>query len=330
MNQRRGNRLHPVVAGAAVVATVVGISVAATGPGAEEPPAAAGVSGDAAPAGARPALDDVPGLARGPEAAQRDEVISLWEAWARARHTATCMQRGGFDYAPEVAYPEEAVAEVAHALGVTPGTAVADGRAPHEVSDRDKNRRYVDGLRGAPREGYFQRLYGESAATMDHVARTGGELPEGVAAEDFARGGCVGRAELAVGSIWELERELGPELAELREAQHRSEEFRTATADFAECARRHGLDAARGPADVEAAFQAGTIGIDSLESVQKECFSIWVTADRAATARAADQLAARHSARLEAQQNRYAGALERIRHDREFRDFLSGQLSATE
>lgn len=149
--------------------------------------------------------DDVPGLGRSTEALARDDLIAFWEVWRRGQVTAQCMAESGFEWTPEVDYPVEALLGGVDLLGLDLSTASATtGPAPQEV-----NAMTLEGLAPAEKERYYQALHGESQDDMERVELTG-ELPEG-RGDDFAAGGCYGRAMDEIGSIWDLKRTLGAE-----------------------------------------------------------------------------------------------------------------------
>jgi hypothetical protein len=103
---------------------------------------------------ARP-LDDVPGLGLSRDAVLRDEAISYWEAWKRDVAVQDCMRGQDFDWEPEVAYPSEAVLDVAGFLAVTPSPGA--GGAEAAVA---RNGRRVSELTAEERDRYFQALVG--------------------------------------------------------------------------------------------------------------------------------------------------------------------------
>ena len=179
-------------------------------------------------------LDRYAGFGHSPEAVLRDETIAFSEAFQREQLIAECMAEAGFDYAPAVAFPTGDTREVAEVLRVQDRPFVL----PEFSSPVASNRDYERELSAAERERYNQTLLGESADDVAEADRTG-NVPEGRRAEEFATGGCFGRARAAVPSVWDARRELAPELDALR----RNDTGGDAAAQFVERHARQ-LDAA--------------------------------------------------------------------------------------
>jgi hypothetical protein len=160
-------------------------------------------------------LDQYTGFGQSPDAALRDETIAYWEAFEREQLVRECMARAGFDYAPAVAFPTGDMLEVAENLGIQDQGSSPD--LPGLSSPTNWNRGYERGLSVDERERYNQTLLGETAAEVAETDRTG-VVPEGRRAEEFATGGCFGRAQEAVPSVWDARRDLATELDALRRA----------------------------------------------------------------------------------------------------------------
>jgi hypothetical protein len=158
-------------------------------------------------------LDQYPGFGQSPEAVLRDETIAYWEAFQRELLIRECMGEAGFDYAPAAAFPVGDLREVAGGLRVQDRVSPFASAGPR--SPAAWNREYEAGLSGGDRERYNQALLGESAADVAETDRTG-VVPEGRRADEFATGGCFGRAEAAVPSVWDARRELATEVDALR------------------------------------------------------------------------------------------------------------------
>jgi hypothetical protein len=280
------------------------------------------VPGNAAPDAARAPdqhaarpLDDVPGMGLAPDAVARDEAIAYWEAWKRDVSVQGCMRRAGFEWEPEVAYPSEAVVLVAGHLGVTP---TADGGGETAAT---RNARRAGALGSTERERYFRTLLGESAATIAFVEDHDGALPPGEAPEDFASGGCQGAAVGAVGSVWELRRQLGPDLARRQRAARGAPEFAAERGRYQRCAAQQGLAGVQSPADVDRALDQGDRRVAL--AVDARCSGIWRQADEAALGRATQGLRKAHATAVDRQQRRYADAVTTMRKDREFLRFVA-------
>jgi hypothetical protein len=174
-----------------------------------------GHPGAAAPTLSTTSLDQYPGFGQSTEAVLRDETIAYWEAFQREHLIRECMGQAGFDYAPAVAFPTGDLREVAEGLGVQ--DRVSPFELPGASSPAALNRDYERGLSDRERERYNQTLLGETAAEVAETDRTG-VVPEGRRAEEFATGGCFGRAQEAVPSVWDARRDLATELDALRRA----------------------------------------------------------------------------------------------------------------
>jgi hypothetical protein len=166
-----------------------------------------------APAGATAALDRYPGFGQSPDTMLRDETIAYAEAFEREQLVHECMADAGFDYVPAVAFPTADMREVADGLGIRGAGLSASGSSLS--SPVASNRAYERGLTPGDRERYTQTLLGESAADVAVADRTG-EVPAGRRADEFATGGCVGEAAVAVPSIWDAPRRLAAEMDALR------------------------------------------------------------------------------------------------------------------
>lgn len=278
----------------------------------------------AAPAG--PALDDIPGLGSSRAGLERDEVISYWEAWRRDTDIAACMANAGYTWVPEVLYPSDDVAWVADILGVQPAMANGD-----QVPPEDRNRSIEASLTETERDGYLQALTGESAKDID-AARESESVPEGRDAATFGEGGCRGKAMSAVGSIWHLERQLGPDLMAFRASAQDSAAFADVRKAYVACVTPFGLgDDVQGPGDLEAlAVKAPAQLADVFVAADQACLSVWQAGNETAQVQLVPAFKADHQQALAAQQDKYAEAMATIRGDKEFLAFLqarAGQAS---
>ena len=254
-------------------------------------------------------LDSIPGLGRSPDAVLRDDAIAYWEAWKRDLEVQECMSAQGFVWEPEAAYPPEVADDVARYLGV----------APLRSGSRDtavvRNDRRATALGAAVRNRYFRTLLGESAAAIDFLEKSGGQLPPGESAAGFATGGCRGKADAAVGSVWDLRRDLSDDMASLLDEARSAPDFVDAQDEYQRCVQRHGLAGVRSPADVDRALEEGD---DRALAAAESCSTIWLKADEEASARAANALLQAHPVALERQRNTYARAVDQMREDSDF------------
>jgi hypothetical protein len=228
----------------------------------------------------------------------------------------SCLLRAGFEWEPEVAYPSEAVVMVAEYLGVTPAD---DGNEGETAVDR--NARRTRAMDGATRDRYYRTLLGESAATIAFVESNDGALPPGESAEGFATGGCRGAAEAAFGSLWDLRRQVGPDLAARVHRARGAPEFATERGRYQRCAARQGLAGVQSPADVDSVLAQGDE--DVALAVERQCSAIWRQADQAALGRAAVGFRTANAAALDRQRRTYADAITNMRRDQEFLGFLA-------
>ncbi len=275
-------------------------------------------SGTAGSATDKPALDDVPGLGSSLAGLERDEVISYWEAWRRDTSISDCMAAAGFVWVPEVLYPSDDVVWVADILGVQPGEPQDD-----QVPPEDLNRGIEAGLSEADRDGYLQTLTGETAKDID-AFRESEAVPEGRDATTFAQGGCRGQAMASVGSIWNLERQLGSHLLTFRSDAQSSAAFGDVQEQYAACVKPFGVgEDVRGPGDLEAlALKAPPDQADAFVEADRACLPIWQGGNEAAQIQLEDAFRAEHQQALATQQDKYEDAIARLSADQEFLAFV--------
>jgi hypothetical protein len=226
------------------------------------------------------------------------------------------MQRQGFEWEPEAAYPAEAVLDVARYLQIQPSPGKRGSAA-----NAARNSGRASALGPDERDRYFQALVGEPSAAIDFVESHAGELPPEEDSATFATGGCRGAADAADGSIWDLRRELGQELSSLHAGARATPEFATAQNRYRVCAAEQGLEGVGTPADVDRALSDGAQR--AAEAVATRCSAIWRAADEAALGRAAEAFRKANGPALERQQWTYGDALSRLRQDRAFLQFLA-------
>ncbi len=257
-------------------------------------------------------LDGTPGLGRSPAAAQRDETIAAWEAFQREQTIRACMVRAGFSYVVTAAFPEEALAGVARGLGVTVRSS-RDGLSPEQ-----QNRAYEASLSSGDQDRYTRALYGESAADITAMRRTGA-VPDG-RGSDFAQGGCTGEAN-TLPSIWTLQRKLGSELEAMRK-DIAAAAANGAADKYAACAERAGGITARGPGDLERVAATDASRAPAAGVALKQCAAVWAAAYRTAEVAVQRDFVQRNGAVLRAAQDRYRDAMKTIREDQAFRAYL--------
>ncbi|MGH6692949.1 MAG: hypothetical protein ACREF4_19960 [Gammaproteobacteria bacterium] len=188
-----------------------------------------------------------------------------------------------------------------------------------------RNRAYSKGLSTGDRERYYQTLLGESATDMAEAERTGA-IPQG-RGPDFATGGCVGAAKMAVPSIWDRQRPLRQQLDQDIAA---SAELRAARSQYRQCAQAAGDIVASDPGDARRVALVDDAKTKAVNDVLADCEAGWATGyDRAATA-AAKRFADRHAAELSAAKAHYDTALSDIRNDDGFLTYLSEQAALAE
>jgi hypothetical protein len=253
------------------------------------------------------------GFGRSPAAAGRDDTVALWEAFTKEREVAGCMRAAGFDYEPAVAFPTGAVADVGRQLGIS-----AADHPPPEPSKR--NDAAAGALDRVARNRYFLTLNGETAEAVDRFAAS-----EGAGAPaDFGSGGCVGEAEERVGSVWELNRRLEPEV----EAMHRVAAERAGPAYAACVGERSGLRV-DDPGDIESLLTNSSTPPDEKTKygeVFDACMPTWDAAVDAEFRDLAASFIAEHRVELESFSARYEGAMARIKRDDSFRKYVAEVL----
>jgi hypothetical protein len=269
-------------------------------------------------------LDQYIGFGQSPDAALRDETIAYWEAFEREQFVRACMAGAGFDYAPAVAFPRGDMLEIAENLGIPDQGSSPD--LPGLSSPTSWNRGYERGLSIGERERYSQTLLGESVADVAEADRTG-IVPDGRGAEEFATGGCVGQAKVAIPSIWDAPRALSAQMDAIRQEIAGSAEMRETAAAYAECAQNAGGVTASGPGDLEELIARDGGRADEAATAYDECASGWAAGyERAATA-AGDRFVARHVDQLDAAARRYDGVMDQIAQDQDLATYLAAQVA---
>lgn len=259
-------------------------------------------------------LDDYPGFGRSTESLLRDQTIAYWEAYEREVQVAECMRTQGFDYRPAVAYPGDLLVRIADRLNLD----VDNARNVPSASPREQNAALEARLSADERERFNQALYGESAADIAEVERTG-RLPSGREA-DFATAGCVGEARSTLPGIWDIQRPLNEELHADIDS---SEELDEARAQYRECASEVGGLRADQPSDVDRGTESGA-------AVLEECESTWAQGyDRAAVA-VTERFIQANEDTLTAMRERYGDLIETIEQDEQFTRHLTAQAALVE
>lgn len=286
-------------------------------------PLASATEDDVAP---RLTIDDIPGLGVSAEAVLRDDTIAYWEAWRRAEHTANCMREAGFTWEPEVLYPQPSIDAIASSLSIpvtlrplAPSAAAANADAFEQLDPRQQDL-------------YSHALYGESAEEMRDFSESGA-APIG-RERSFAQGGCIGEARAAVSSVWDLRREVGPEVLAV-ELEIKRDGFDAVRADYGACAADLGLNDIDGPEDVDQLLAEATAIETAAQSrefeellsvtgqVTSECGDIWARGSHEAYARAVSVVRERHPDLFDEHLENYAGLLNDISGDEAFTAHLS-------
>lgn len=266
------------------------------------------------PSDAAVSLNDVPGFGKTDDAALRDDTIAYWEAWRRDVLTQRCMRVAGFTWRPEVLFPGGAVAEVARGLGVAGSASTRSDKA------QEFNQATRSSLDADSRNGYTLALYGETSRDLDTFESSGGQVPKGRDAETFATGGCAGKAIASVGSVWDLRRSLAADYEQLRRDARATPEFADALRNYTACFRQQSFDVAT-PADVDRLAGAGA-DLEKLADANQRCGPYWEAANDAGVAAVMPRFLADHTEAISAQQDEYERAMESIRRDEAFLDFL--------
>lgn len=164
---------------------------------------AVGLDDDSGPP---PVLESYPGFGKSEDFALRDDTIALWETFEREEAVSDCMVAAGFEYSPDVAYPDDRMAAIARSLQIV--RAEEPAADPSALNDAVRAKLDADRL-----DQYFLALHGKTEAALTVDDQSGGESKD-----ELAPGGCVDAAAEEVGSIWTLRRQLEPQLAELADA----------------------------------------------------------------------------------------------------------------
>lgn len=272
-----------------VLAIALLASSCSTAPNGDEVSTAAGLDGptaagpifDSAPDQDDPLGDALPGLGLSNDNVERDETVSLYQAYQREVFVADCMAEAGFSYAPDVQYPPEIALAVLAASDAKDPQAVESLQAfdpdqPTMSLDRSGHRVPVvgwhdgtswnqmvleDARRAENGDAYTQTLYGESLSDLE--SQRGADDPE------FATGGCDGDAWEKIPGIWVIRDEVKAESAAVIAPFQ--------AAEFEKCRADHGFDA-RNLGDLEAS--AGDANRSDSERVDlarafEDCLRRW-------------------------------------------------------
>lgn len=297
----RGERLVPLAVGALAACTVVG--AAFFGNSYLDRPAEHVL---AAPSQGHESLSDIAGLGTEAGDAERDDLIAYWESWRRARYVVKCMNDAGYEWHLDPDYPREGTSALASAIGVVPLATPSEDTAA-------ANHEYVSSLAASRVDGYFQALYGESAADIGRLEETGA-YPDH--RDDFAEGGCKGASWDAIGSVWSLKDDLAPDLKRLRFEASQTAAFRGMVGKYKECA------ASRGAAvDDPGALEAGDFSADVVLAVSADCRPLWQRAILAGMDAQTPQFLEDHADVIAEHQARYADAVSSLTGSDEFRRY---------
>lgn len=184
----------------------------------------------------------------------------------------------------------------------------------------------LDGLTSSERARFFDVMYGLPEEALAGQSLVGDATHEHNT-DTFVIGGCRGEADAAIPGIWELKRSLGPELLELRGHVREQAEFKADQEVYADCMTEHGMADVAGPADFEAAIEAGA-DIHEATAAAMACEELWDTAADKAELRAGEILRQNHADAIGEQEEQYGGILDQIRNDEEFRRYL-GRIVAS-
>lgn len=258
-------------------------------------------------------LSSVPGFGVTDTDRRRDDVIAAWESYQTQAAAAECMSRAGYQLRPESNQPAATVAEVARALGVR-RSADSSADEVEEQTAQEINRSFRAGLSVSERDGFDKALWGHDTATLSSYREAGGSANP----TDFS-GGCWGESKAAHTGVWELRREVLPQIWEHlgRIADDPASLLRTR---FDECVAGFTL-VASSPTELEELIASGSeLAADAFTA----CSPIWTVEFAAARAEVEGELlSGAVGQRLRAQQVRYRNALRDAAADDGFVAFLS-------
>lgn len=269
-------------------------------------------------------LDSYPGFGRSSSSALRDETIALWEAYQRDVLMKSCMQTAGLQYWPDPAFPTEAAQEIARGLNVQDIVGSPD---PEQL-----NTNYLNSLPTADQDKYYLTLVGESLASMQAATEL---VPPGADPDTFATGGCFGQASAAIPGVWTLKRSLESELADIR-----ANSASVASGPYRAYAASADVDAST-PDDLESDLATGNSGngevapgvTDWRQAIRDRllaCSPVWAEAYRTAEWSQLRTLTLNHSNSLESSKAQYASALDLIRVDQDFLQYLGEESGRTQ
>lgn len=264
-------------------------------------------------------LDKYPGFGRSPEAALRDNTIAYWEAFRREQVIASCLNSEGFEYSTAVAFPPNEMPKIAANLGLAVGNLTKATLSPAET-----NQAYQASLSLEERDLFTRAFVGESAADLAEADRT--QMTPPGRGDDFATGGCVGKAASTVPSVWSLRRQLSGDYDAMRRGVSSSSEFQETRAKFTKCAQETNGIKAAGPGDLERIASGGGVAAKKASATLRECMPIWDEGYRAIEIVASGQFIKRNSKALAGAERAYEGAMDKVRQDKELAGYLSKEV----
>lgn len=263
-------------------------------------------------------LDGYPGWGRSTDAALRDDTIAYWEAFRRETAISSCMRAQGFEYEPGVPFPAHATIAIAQSEGVQPS------KSPEKVPPRERNRKYEKGLATSERDRYTRAYVGESAADVEGADQSGGPPPG--RGDDFAQGGCLGKARGSIGSVWDHRRKLSDEYDTMRRGIPFAPEFSDSRVSFRQCARERGVDADN-PGDLEAIRADGGPLADEATAAFTDCMAVWRSGYDQVESAATQRFVEKHQNQFDDVKKKYLGVPDEIRKDQAVRENLGKELS---
>lgn len=218
----------------------------------------------------------------------------------------------------DVAFPASPLLKVGQELGV-------ELSEPGDLFPSEANRALRTELSPEELNRYHVTLNGETSQAIADFEKSGGFTTK----DDFAMGGCVARSRTEVGSIWMLRHELEDDLTELRRTV-----IPVARIEYRTCVRNFGVDA-DDPGSLESLIE--DLPVDApragdLREAFSSCSRVWSEAFGRADNELSRKFVADHSVVLEGARERYAGAFQALKEDRQFREYLSlagGRASGT-
>lgn len=259
----------------------------------------------------------VPGLRTDPPGAVLDEMIAYYQGWERDKQVSQCMREAGFEWRPEVSFPEEDLLEIAAVIGD-----FGVGRRPDSAARAaaDSNQEYVDSLADSMVDQYYTALTG---ASEEQQYSDESWLNEEGESHESKSAGCLGDALADWKGIWGGVEDVNVFWPEYLARADLSDYVKGKADAFEKCASPFTSERVRSEADWDAIDDH-----DARIGIQKQCMDSLSDLRQARNEIASGIAWVVNEEALLRQIERYTGMETIIAADEEFVEFLMQEAGA--